>query len=55
MPAKTLFIFAGLIIFVIALLNEFNVPLEIPTSNNYANMAIGAGLVAVPFVLAKHI
>lgn len=43
----------GTLIIVLAILDMMNVPLEFPTSSNGANLAIGAGLVAVPFVMKK--
>lgn len=44
---------AGVLIIALAVLDMLNVPLEFPTSSNGANLAIGAGLVAVPFVYKK--
>jgi len=49
----TIFLFAGVIIIAIAVLDYMNVPLEFPTSSNGANVAIGAGLIATPFLLKK--
>jgi hypothetical protein len=44
---------AGVLIIALAILDMLNVPLEFPTSSNGANLAIGAGLVAAPFVYRK--
>jgi len=43
----------GVLIIALAILDMLNIPLEIPTSSNTANLAIGAGLVATPFVFRK--
>jgi hypothetical protein len=51
--AKHIFIIGGIAIIVLAILDMMNVPLEFPTSSNGTNLAIGAGLVAAPFVYAK--
>jgi hypothetical protein len=51
---KIAFFVVGLVILVIALLDEFNLPVEVPTTNNYANMAIGAGLMVVPWLPGLH-
>jgi hypothetical protein len=51
--AKHIFIIGGISIIVLAILDMMNVPLEFPTSSNGTNLAIGAGLVAAPFVYAK--
>lgn len=55
MPQSVKFIFigAGSVIAVLALLDIMQIPVEFPTSNDYANLAIGAALVAVPFVIVK--
>ena len=44
---------AGVLIIALAILDMLNVPLEFPTSSNGANLAIGAGLVATPFIYRK--
>lgn len=44
---------AGVLIIALAVLDMMNVPLEFPTSSSGANMAIGAGMVAAPFVFRK--
>ena len=51
--AKHIFIIAGIAIIVLAVLDMMDVPLEFPTKSNGANLAIGAGMVAAPFVYAK--
>jgi len=51
--AKHIFIIAGIAVIVLAILDMMNVPLEFPTSSNGTNLAIGAGLVAAPFIYAK--
>ena len=51
--ARHIFIIGGIAILVLAILNEMNIPLEFPTQSNGANMAIGAGLIAAPFVYSK--
>lgn len=44
---------AGVLIIALAVLDMMNVPLEFPTSSNGTNLAIGAGMVAAPFVYRK--
>jgi hypothetical protein len=51
--ARHIFIIGGVAIIILALLDLMNVPLEFPTSSNGTNLAIGAGLVAAPFIYAK--
>lgn len=51
---KIAFFIVGLVILIIALLDEFCLPVEVPTTNNYANMAIGAGLMVVPWLPGLH-
>lgn len=51
--ARHIFIIGGIAIIVLAVLNIMDVPLEIPTKSNGANLAIGAGMVAAPFIYAK--
>lgn len=51
--AKHIFIIAGIAIIILAILDMMNVPLEFPTSSNGTNLAIGAGMVAAPFIYAK--
>jgi hypothetical protein len=51
--ARHIFIIGGIAIIILAILDMMNVPLEFPTSSNGANLAIGAGLVAAPFIYAK--
>ena len=51
--ARRIFIIGGVAIIILAILDMMNVPLEFPTSSNGTNLAIGAGLVAAPFIYAK--
>ncbi len=51
--ARHILIIGGIAIIVLAILDMMNVPLEFPTSSNGTNLAIGAGLVAAPFIYAK--
>lgn len=51
--ARHIFIIGGVAIIILAILDMMNVPLEFPTSSNGTNLAIGAGLVAAPFIYAK--
>jgi len=51
--ARHILIIGGIAIIVLAVLDMMNVPLEFPTSSNGTNLAIGAGLVAAPFIYAK--
>jgi hypothetical protein len=51
---KIVFFVIGALIFTVALLDYFNVPLEIPTSNNRVNLAIGVGIMAVPWIPGLH-
>lgn len=50
---ETLMLFGGILIVVLAVLDMMNVPLEFPTSSNGANLAIGVGIAATPFVYKK--
>jgi hypothetical protein len=43
----------GILIIALAVLDMMNVPLEFPTSSNGANLAIGVGIAATPFVYRK--
>jgi hypothetical protein len=51
--ARHILIIGGIAIILLAVLDMMNVPLEFPTSSNGANLAIGAGLVAAPFIYSK--
>lgn len=51
--ARHILIIGGIAIVVLAILNMMDVPLEFPTKSNGANLAIGAGMVAAPFVYSK--
>jgi hypothetical protein len=51
--ARHILIIGGIAIIVLAILDMMNVPLEFPTQSNSANLAIGAGMVAAPFIYAK--
>jgi hypothetical protein len=46
-------LFGGVLIIALAILDMMNVPLEFPTSSNGANLAIGVGIAATPFVYRK--
>jgi hypothetical protein len=48
-----IFLAGGTLIIALAVLDMMNVPLEFPTSSNGANLAIGVGLVATPFIVKK--
>jgi len=52
---RHILIIGGVAIIVLAILDMLNVPLEIPTSCNTANLAIGAGMAAAPFVYSKFV
>jgi hypothetical protein len=51
--ARHILIIGGIAIIVLAVLDMMNVPLEFPTSSNGTNLAIGAVMVAAPFIYAK--
>jgi len=48
-------IIGGIAVIVLAVLDMLNVPLEIPTSNNTANLAIGVLMVSSPFLYEKFV
>lgn len=50
---RHIFIIGGIAVIILAILDMLNVPLEFPTSSNGTNLAIGAGMVAAPFIYAK--
>jgi hypothetical protein len=51
--ARHIFIIGGIAILLLAVLDYLNVPIEFPTASKTANMAIGAGMVAAPFIYSK--
>lgn len=50
---RTVFFVIGLFVLVLAIFDEANVPLEIPTANNWVNMAVGAGMIGIGLVIFK--
>jgi len=50
---RTIFFIVGLFILVLAIFDEFDVPLEIPTANNWINMAVGAGSIGIGLLIFK--
>lgn len=48
---QVVMIIGGFLIVAVAILDLMDVPLTFPTSNNTANIAIGAGVVAIPFIV----
>lgn len=50
---RTIFFVIGLFILVLAIFDEASIPLEIPTSNNWVNMAVGAGAMVIGLVVFK--
>lgn len=50
---RTIFFVIGLFVLVLAIFDEFDIPLEIPTSNNFVNMAVGAGMIGVGLLIFK--
>ena len=50
---KNVLLVGGIIVIGMALLDMFEIPLKFPTDNNAANLAIGVGMLAAPYVLAR--
>lgn len=50
---KKVLLVAGVIVIGMALLDILEIPLKFPTDSNAANLAIGAGMLAAPFILAR--
>jgi hypothetical protein len=53
--ARHILIIGGIAIVVLALLDMMDIPLEIPTSSNGTNLAIGAAMIASPFLYHKFV
>jgi hypothetical protein len=52
---KNVLIIGGIAILVLAVLDMLNIPLEIPTANNTTNAAIGAGMIAAPYLYSRFV
>jgi hypothetical protein len=50
---RTVFFIVGLFVLVLAIFDEANIPLEVPTSNNWVNMAVGAGAIGIGLLVFK--
>jgi hypothetical protein len=50
---KPVLIVGGIVIVAMGLLDIFDIPVEFPTGSAPVNVAIGASLIAAPFLLAR--
>lgn len=51
--ARHILIIGGIAILLLAIIDAMGISLEIPTSSTTTNMAIGAGMIAAPYLYTK--